>query len=101
MLLDHCPILQAINANAAAGPRAHSASQPQVIKWIASGVIICPPPPNAAASRKFQKNGGVQPPGSPPSHNRQTDRGEDLWRDNKKGGSYLALLRFCFLNSFG
>jgi hypothetical protein len=31
MLLNHCPILQAINANAAAGPRAHSASQVQVM----------------------------------------------------------------------
>ena len=32
MLLNHSPILQASNASAAAGPRAHSASQVQPMK---------------------------------------------------------------------
>ncbi len=92
MLLDHSPILQARIAKKAAGPRAQSASQVQVIQSTASGVFICLPPRKTAEIRKFQKNGGVLPPCSTPSHSRQTDRAADPSLCTKKGGSYLALL---------
>jgi hypothetical protein len=96
MLLDHSPSLQARIAKKAAGPRAQSASQVQVIQSTASGVFICPPPRKTAEIRKFQKNGGVLPPGSTPAHNPQTDRAADPSLCTKKGGSYLALLSFGF-----
>lgn len=96
VLLDHSPILQARRAKKAAGPRAHSASQVQVIQSTASGVFICPPPRKTAESRKFQKNAPAQPPGSTPSHSRQTDPSTDPSPGTKKGGSYLALLSFGF-----
>jgi hypothetical protein len=67
-----------------------------VIQSTASGVFICPPPRKTAESRKFQKNGGVQPPGSTPSHSRQRDPETDPSPCTKKGGSYLALLSFGF-----